>query len=78
MPIEEETVKEALDPGVFVRVRRVTGGPAPEEVRRMLAARGQVQASPRAWVEERRAALQRAEAELDRACRELAADGAGA
>ncbi|ADU50827.1 argininosuccinate lyase [Thermaerobacter marianensis DSM 12885] len=78
LAVAEDTVRQALDPGVFVRVRRVTGGPAPEEVRRMLAARGQVQASLRAWVEERRAALKRAEAELDRACRELATDGAGA
>ncbi|HEY8393358.1 MAG TPA: argininosuccinate lyase [Thermaerobacter sp.] len=71
LAVEEETVREALDPAAFVRIRSVTGGPAPAEVRRMLAGRLEAHAALRAWVDERRAALERARQELERACGKL-------
>jgi argininosuccinate lyase len=36
-PLFEEDVYAALNPGASVRARRLTGGPAPEEVRRQIA-----------------------------------------
>jgi len=45
--LDDETVKKALDPVENVRIRDITGGPAPVEVRRMIEARKDVLARDR-------------------------------
>ncbi|MFO7173110.1 MAG: argininosuccinate lyase [Bacillota bacterium] len=70
--LDPERVRQALDPEHFVAVRRVRGGVAPAEVRRMLADRqGRHQDLVR-WLREARDRLERARAKLDAAFAALA------
>lgn len=66
--IGEATVRETLDPSRFVKVRCVTGGPAPAEVKRMLAARSTDSSTMQAWIDKRRQALAQARRRLEEAC----------
>ncbi len=50
---------EALDPGYFVRVRTVPGGPAPSEVRRQIDRARRDQDAARAWLGQKQALLAR-------------------
>ncbi len=72
LSVPEDAVRRALDPVENVRVRGVTGGPAPAEVRRMLgerlAALGALQERSR----ERAARLRSAGVALDAAVRSVA------
>lgn len=58
--LNEAIVRKALDPLENVRVRSTVGGPAPDEVRRMIAARHGVLARDQERLEERRHRLARA------------------
>jgi argininosuccinate lyase len=63
LDLAAETVRTALDPWSFVRVRTVPGGPAPETMDRALAeATGRLDAD-RAWLAETRARLAAAASE---------------
>jgi argininosuccinate lyase len=62
--ITQEELEQALDPENFVRIRSITGGPAPETVRDAI---GRAQTQQRAfeeWIERKTALLDRAHAEL--------------
>lgn len=65
--LDEETVKKALDPAENVRVRDITGGPAPVEVRRMIEARKDVLAQDMDRLEQRNRHLGQAAEGLQRA-----------
>ena len=58
-------VSEALDPAANVRSRRITGGPAPERMREMLAARAEALAADRDTIGAVRDRLTAADAALD-------------
>jgi argininosuccinate lyase len=61
----EERLREILSPRYFVTVRRTPGGPAPEETARAVEASDARLAADRAWLGERRAALEAAGEQLD-------------
>jgi argininosuccinate lyase len=62
--IPADAVQRALDPVENVRTRKIRGGPAPVEVRRMLADRSRQQADLKARLQDRRDNLARASQEL--------------
>ncbi|TCL63297.1 argininosuccinate lyase [Hydrogenispora ethanolica] len=62
--ISDQIIRAALDPVHFVAIRTVTGGPAPGEVRRMLAKRNAALETERAACEDCRARLRTADAAL--------------
>jgi argininosuccinate lyase len=64
--LTEAEVIEALDPEHFVRVRRVAGGPAPEQTREAHTRALEEQARIERWVAEKRALLDSARAALRR------------
>jgi argininosuccinate lyase len=55
--LDERLVKSALDPFENVRIRSVVGGPAPDEVRRMIDVRTGVLAQDQGRLAQRRARL---------------------
>ncbi len=63
--IDEALIARALDPAYFVKIRGITGGVAPEEVRRMLAERRTGQADRCAVVQALRDRLVEAERALE-------------
>jgi argininosuccinate lyase len=67
LELDEETVKKALDAVENVRIRDLTGGPAPDEVRRMIEARKDVLARDRDRLEQRNHHLGRAAERLQKA-----------
>lgn len=69
LAVDDDLVRRALDPAVFVAVRRVTGGPAPDEVRRMLAEREATADRLAGWLEARERSLAAARQRLEEACR---------
>ncbi len=71
LSIPAEAVRRALDPVENVRVRRVTGGPSPEEVRRMLTDRQHGHLEMTARSRGRLERLRSASAALDAAVREV-------
>jgi argininosuccinate lyase len=70
MQSSEKDWLEALDPGYFVRVRTVTGGPAPFEVRRQIDRASRDQQMAREWLEGKKALLTRYAEQLRQAARD--------
>jgi argininosuccinate lyase len=56
--LDEHTVKRALDPVENVRVRDIVGGPAPEEVRRMIEAGKDILVEDKHRLEQRKRKLE--------------------
>lgn len=50
LSLNEEILRQALDPDYFVQVRSLPGGPNPDEVRRMILGRRQKHAENRKWL----------------------------
>jgi argininosuccinate lyase len=63
--LEKEFVERALDPRNFVRIRRVTGGPAPEVVAEALARAAAGQQEIEAWVRSKQELLDAARRGLE-------------
>ncbi|MCG0239132.1 MAG: argininosuccinate lyase [Firmicutes bacterium] len=74
--LDPERVRQVLDPEHFVAVRRVRGGVAPAEVRRMLANRQGRHLDLVRWLREARGRLEAARKKLDAAFAALAGGGA--
>lgn len=72
LPLDEAAFRATLSPATMVRTRTGTGGPQPEEVRRMLASSSAALARDQTWAKARRARLIEAEAALNRSFVELA------
>ena len=66
LELSPSALARALDPWENIAVRRVTGGPAPEEMARMLAAAGARQAAAEARQRARRESIAAARARLER------------
>jgi len=62
--LDDQVVKKALDPSENVRIRSTIGGPAPDEVRRMIEVRHAVLAEDQDRLGQRRGHLTRAAEEL--------------
>ncbi|SFU51391.1 argininosuccinate lyase [Alicyclobacillus macrosporangiidus] len=69
-----DVIAEALDPVHFVSIRRLPGGPAPEEARRALAERRRQLAAARTAVDAEASRVQAALAELERLAAALAGE----
>ena len=69
--ITEEQLRTALDPDHFVRIRAVTGGPAPEALDPELARIAAQLQADRTWSEAEGSHLHAAHQQLDRACAKL-------
>jgi argininosuccinate lyase len=63
--LEKEFVERALDPRNFVRIRRVTGGPAPEVVAEALVRAGAGQQEIEAWIRSKQELLDAARRGLE-------------
>ncbi|MCZ8521691.1 MULTISPECIES: argininosuccinate lyase [Paenibacillus] len=61
LALDEEGLRQALDPDWFVEVRRLPGGPNPQEVQRALQGQRFRQTSDEAWLKERREAIHTAQ-----------------
>jgi argininosuccinate lyase len=66
LSLPSEALRRALDPWENVRVRRITGGPAPEEMERMLSAARERQLAAERRQRERREQIAAARSRLDR------------
>jgi argininosuccinate lyase len=53
LPLTLADIERALDPGNFVRIRQITGGPAPRVVADALSRASQEQSSFEAWIQEK-------------------------
>ncbi|QMV45031.1 argininosuccinate lyase [Cohnella cholangitidis] len=60
-----EELAEALDPVYFVAVRKLLGGPSPQEVKRALAVQTERSATEQAWLSQKKERLIRANTVLD-------------
>jgi argininosuccinate lyase len=65
LPLSEKRFREVLSPELMVRTRVGTGGPQPDEVRRMIGAAQRRLAEDTAWMQARRDALAEADRRLD-------------
>ena len=67
LPLNEKQVRDALNPESFIRSRRGSGGPQPDEMRRILEAhRGRIETLQR-WVDAERERIRSAEDKLNAA-----------
>jgi argininosuccinate lyase len=62
--LTQEDIERALDPQHFVRIRKATGGPAPEQTRDALRRALDEQNGIEAWIDEKRSRVESASAEL--------------
>lgn len=67
LPLDEATFRASLSPENMVKTRRGTGGPQPEEVKRMLVEAHKNLEADQSWLAERRQTLAQAEGTLDQA-----------
>ncbi|WP_429312723.1 argininosuccinate lyase [Paenibacillus mucilaginosus] len=65
LALDEEELRRSLDPSWFVAIRRLHGGPNPEEVLRALQHQRFRQESDEAWLQERREAIRTARQYVD-------------
>lgn len=62
--ITRKEIEQALDPGYFVRIRNIVGGPAPERTAEALAQASSEQREIEAWIEAKTALLDDAQSRL--------------
>jgi len=73
--MDEDEIRSSLDPVGFVRAHKTRGGPAPEEVERMLRERLTWIASSKKWIEDADVKLRRADQRLSSAVESLTSGG---
>lgn len=66
LSLDDHTLKQSLDPVYFVSIRTLPGGPAPQEMRRMIGERRNQQASLNQWLQEAQGNCRLALNRLDR------------
>ncbi|MFL1493620.1 argininosuccinate lyase [Pseudomonas antarctica] len=72
LPLDEAGFRAALSPTTMVQTRKGTGGPQPQEVKRMLVQARKTLEGDQQWLKERRERLKTAEGHLDTAFDKLA------
>lgn len=72
LALTEEELRRSLSPQHFVNVRKLPGGPSPDEVRRALAGQRQRQERDEAWLKAKRDAIERARRQVNHTIAEWA------
>jgi hypothetical protein len=72
MGLSEKDIKEALDPAANISKRAVTGGPAPKETKRQLAAIRKELGSVAGNIRRIRKKVSAASGKLEKACKQYA------
>ncbi|WP_127484207.1 argininosuccinate lyase [Paenibacillus ehimensis] len=72
LALTEEELRRALSPQHFVNIRKLPGGPSPDEVWRALAGQRQRQERDEAWLLEKRDAIERARRQVNHTVAEWA------
>src|SRR5690606_41821468 len=78
LPLDELNFRATLSPTDMVRTRVGTGGPQPDEVRRMLQAAQERLGQDEKWLKERAAAIAQADCRMNEAFEALLAQGSSA